>query len=661
MDKRIIEQHFENNYVDFYSKYLPGVKSVGETEHQALCPFHDDKNPSFNFNSSTGQFYCHGCQAKGNIFNFYAKIRGLNVKQNFPDVIGGIANDFGIPFSGAKRKFVKAYDYVDEDGGLLFQVCRFEPKTFQQRRPGGNGNWVWNLDGVQRVLYRLPGVAKANLIIIAEGEKDSDSLCKLGFTATTSPMGAGKWRDDYNVFLKNKEIVLIPDNDNEGREHMRRVAISLQDVAASVKMLELPDLPEKGDVSDFIARAGDEMAAAGGLLALIENAGPYTPPSEKPQDDIRNEQSGLDFPGCLMTGTAGDFAKLYSSYMEAPPVFLYFGFLSVLGSILSDKLILSSELRPEPRLYTILLGESGDDRKSTAIKAVTSFFREYFPGSLNLCHGIGSAEGLQKKLSELPDGKLVLIYDELKALVSKCRIEASVLLPCITSLFEDNEYENRTKKSDIRLENVRLSFLAASTLRTYENVWTSQFLDIGFTNRLFLVPGSGQRKNPIPLKIPLLEKMVVARQVASIFEITADKIEMSLTKEATELYNSWYMSLNKSVHARRIDTYAMRLLPLAAINEHKTEIDIDIVKQVTAIMNWQLLIREQLDPIDADNKVAVMEEKIRRKLKLGPLTKREIMKSVHYERDGIWIFNMALKNLAEEISFNREVKTWEVK
>jgi len=371
-------------------------------------------------------------------------------------------------------------------------------------------------------------------------------------------------------------------------------------------------------------------------------------------------ESGLSFNFDLMSGIAGDFATLFSHYLETPAVFLYFGFLTTLGSILSDKVTLASELKPEPRLFTILLGESGDDRKSTAIKAITSFFREYFPDSMNVCHGIGSAEGLQEKFKEVEDGKLILIYDELKALISKCKIEASVLLPCINTLFENNEYESRTKKSNIRLENIRLSFLAASTVQTFENVWSSQFLDIGFTNRLFLIPGSGVRKNPIPLKIPAYEKQVIAEQVASILEMVSEGVEMKLTPEAMALYNAWYLSLDGSIHARRIDTYAMRLLPLIAINEHKTEIDRDIVKNVISIMDWQLIIREQLDPIDADNKIAEIEEKIRRKLKLKAMTTRDLKRAVNYQRTGIWIYEQAMRNLtgAEEIHFNSKSKTW---
>ena len=100
------------------------------------------------------------------------------------------------------RRVVKTYDYTDVHGALLFQVVRFEPKDFRQRRPDGNGGWLWSLGDTQRVLYRLPEVAEAvasdHPIFIAEGEKDVDALMGIGVTATCNPGGAGKWRDEYS-------------------------------------------------------------------------------------------------------------------------------------------------------------------------------------------------------------------------------------------------------------------------------------------------------------------------------------------------------------------------------------------------------------------------------------------------------------------------------
>jgi hypothetical protein len=175
-----------------------------------------------------------------------------------------------------KGHIVKIYDYVDPDGNLLFQVCRKDNKDFLQRQPGDMGSWIYNLNGIQRVLYRLPEVLKAKEVIIVEGEKDVDNLRALGLTATTSPGGSKSWKNQYVDHLKGKNIVLIPDNDNEGREYMTGVAESLNG-RASLKWVTLPGVPKKGDASDYIARFSDKDEAAENLSILIENARPYEP------------------------------------------------------------------------------------------------------------------------------------------------------------------------------------------------------------------------------------------------------------------------------------------------------------------------------------------------------------------------------------------------
>ena len=169
---------------------------------------------------------------------------------------------------------------------MRFQVCRTDPKGFFQRKSDGKGGWVNNTKGVQKDLYKRSEVDKADEVLIVEGEKDVDNLLNIDFTATTCAMGAGKWRDEYNKPLKGKNIVLLPDNDDEGRTHMAKVAQSLNGTAKSLKWLELPGLPKKGDVSDFIATFKNKDEAAERLSILIENAKPYEPPEKVTLDDI---------------------------------------------------------------------------------------------------------------------------------------------------------------------------------------------------------------------------------------------------------------------------------------------------------------------------------------------------------------------------------------
>ena len=202
--KSSIEHYFKDHYDKFYAKYLPDIKKAGGNEFMSRCPFHADGKASFSINAQTGEYFCHGCGKKGHAFHFYAKLNCLDTKRDFGKILSGIAQDFGINGTQTQSLFVEAYDYTDADGNLVFQVCRYEPKSFKQRRPHSNGGWIYNLDNTSKVLYRLPEVIKAQEVIIVEGEKDADTIIELGFKGTTSPMGAKKWRDDFNPYLNGK-------------------------------------------------------------------------------------------------------------------------------------------------------------------------------------------------------------------------------------------------------------------------------------------------------------------------------------------------------------------------------------------------------------------------------------------------------------------------
>jgi DNA primase len=168
------------------------------------------------------------------------------------------------------KKIVATYDYKDESGQLLYQALRYTPKDFRQRRPNGDGNWIWNLDGTRRVLYRLQDLLQANptdWAFIVEGERDVDRLHNEGLVATTCPMGAGKWDDSYSEFLSDRKLVaVIPDNDEAGRKHAKQVAESLARVGVKARIAELPGLAKGGDVSDWLGNGGSKKE----LIKLAE-------------------------------------------------------------------------------------------------------------------------------------------------------------------------------------------------------------------------------------------------------------------------------------------------------------------------------------------------------------------------------------------------------
>ncbi len=373
---------------------------------------------------------------------------------------------------------------------------------------------------------------------------------------------------------------------------------------------------------------------------------------------------GLEFPREIMAGVAGEFARTYSSVLEVPEHFFFMAFLTCFGVILSDRIKLHTELETQSRIYLLLLGQSADDRKSTAINKTVKFFMDVLTeAEFPVCWGVGSAEGLQKRMGgNNPNEakKLLLCFDEFKSFVSKCKIEASVLLPCINTLFESNRYESQTKKTDIRLDNAHLSILAASTIETYERTWDSSFTDIGFNNRLFLVPGSGQKKYSFPEKISESEKIRIKELLISTLRYFKESPFLDITPEARALYDDWYMGLERSIHSKRLDTYAIRFMSILTVNDQKNVIDEDIIQKVIKLMNWQLRVRRLHDPIDADNVLAKLEEKIRRTLELGPMKDRKLKQNINANRVGLWFYETATRNLqkANEIIFDKKSRLW---
>ena len=163
----------------------------------------------------------------------------------------------------AKPQTAAIYDYRGADGLLLFQVLRLEPKSFRQRRPDGNGGWSYKLDDVKRVPYRLPELLAAPSdahVFVAEGEKDVDRLRHFGLRATCNAGGAGKWLAEFAVYLEGRQVVILPDHDEAGERHGLDVAAKIIGSAQSVRVLRLPGLPPKGDVSDWLDAGGTPEA-----------------------------------------------------------------------------------------------------------------------------------------------------------------------------------------------------------------------------------------------------------------------------------------------------------------------------------------------------------------------------------------------------------------
>jgi hypothetical protein len=359
-----------------------------------------------------------------------------------------------------------------------------------------------------------------------------------------------------------------------------------------------------------------------------------------------------EFPKEAIQGLAKEFADTFSEYLESPWSFWAFSFLTCLGSILSDRLTLDSAIKPQPRINTFLLGRSADERKSECEKQTIDFFSVF--QDFHPCYGVGSAEGLAERLKKFP--KTLLVYDEAKVFVSKAMLEASVLLPCVNTLFESNRFHSHTKGHSIEVDNGYLSILAASTLDTFQRMWTSAFTDIGFINRLWLDPDKAERKFSIPSSMPEnIKKGLQEKLLTLLNAIPKDQKVLEITPEAFQVFDEWYRSTPQTIFTKRLDTYGLRFMILFCANENKTKVTPDITKRVIDLLEWQRRVREENDVIDAEGKIARMEEGIRRAVRKNPqgVTRRDLQRMTNSNRAGIFVWNTALKNLQmEEIYYD---------
>ena len=293
--------------VDNLLTKLDGVKRTGDGKYEARCPAHDDAHASLCIGTGDDGRALVTCQAGCSTADVLAAV-GLKMSELFPPKDNSPRRPPAMPPNrklpqappdtspkakdNVKKKIVKEYDYRDSSGAVLFQVVRFDPKDFRQRRPDGAGGWTWNLGDTRRVLYRLPEVLAADTgawVFIVEGEKDADALADLRLVATCNPGGAGKWKHLADVSaLDGRRVAIIPDRDAPGFAHAQDVARRLSGKAAVVKILDQLDGEIDGrpikDVSDYLD-ARDSVSPedlAAGLVGMAQDAPDWTPPATEP-------------------------------------------------------------------------------------------------------------------------------------------------------------------------------------------------------------------------------------------------------------------------------------------------------------------------------------------------------------------------------------------
>ena len=665
------------DFLAFILAQHPTSKRNSKQEYVIPCPFHNDgSRPNCRIDEQKEVYFCDVCNAGGHISKVAIKLGFVGITKT--------AYRYPQPDT--------TYDYTDESGYVLYQVCRMpengtgKKQFFQRRKAPDNwmeceeraycetrkknrcqNGWIWGLaksdcqSEVRRVLFNTKQLAakKNHYAVIVEGEKDCLTLQAQGFLAVTNPMGAGKWEESYTEQLIGWPVVILPDNDEPGQEHALRVAHALWKKAKVIKIISLPELPPKGDVTDWFAAGNTKQQ----LIEIIKAA----PEWEPAHPVISKPIEPLEFPESAYLGWAGEYAALYSQYRESPKPFWYFSALTCLGALLGSRLTLQVGNYPQPRMFTVLVGESADDRKSTCIHETSRFFKEAVGDEYKTCGGLGSAEGLATILNDEPQQPLLLVYDELRSFVAKANIQGSVLLPAVNTLFEENNYENATKGHTFKIHNAYLSVLAACTKETYQTMFDPSFGDMGFLNRLFVVNATGKRRFAMMPMIPNEEYHKLRVHLCEVWDWACaledyhrldGRYAFEISTEARILFDTWYMNeFPQTSHAKRLDTYAMRLMVLLAVSCKSIIITETIASAVIDILRYELEVRKEVEPIEAYNKVAAMEERVRRVLLKGPRKKNGtggLHQYCNANKHGVFMFETAIENLfkAQQIRQN---------
>jgi hypothetical protein len=597
---------------DHYDLFVRSVHTLTEHPHgelRGLCPFHEDHTPSFTANRETGLWKCFGCGAQGNAYQFAERL--------------GERRDMG-------RTIEVTYPYHDEHGAVLFEVVRFAPKGFAQRRPDGNGGWNWSLNGVRRVLYRLPEILTESIVFVVEGEKDADRLWSLSLPATTNPQGAGKWRAEYSQALADKQVAILPDNDEAGEQHALTVARSLLPVAKAVKIVRLPGLPPKGDVSDWL----DAGHTRDEFLAILK-----TTPLLQP-DDLRTEQKSqspreADSGGEPTTaseppwpvladdalhGLAGDIVRAIDPYTEADPVATLLNTLTAFGNCINSAAHARVQHDCHPaRLFVVQVGDTSKGRKGTGWSTPRYLFSLCDAAWTQTCikSGLSSAEGLiyhvrdalykKQPLKQkgrvigyesvmieeaVEDKRLLILEPEFASTLTVMNRDGNTLSAVMREAWDSGDLATLTRNSPLKATGAHISILAHVTKAELLARLDDTSKANGFGNRFLWALVRRSKELPEGATVPDEILLPLAEKLTSVTVFARTASEIKRDDETRELWRAVYHDLSEGKPGllgavlSRAEAQVLRLSEIYALLDTSDVVRVEHLRAALAVWEY---------------------------------------------------------------------------
>ena len=350
-------------------KVLTKLENVKKTPNgwEACCPAHDDRHASLSIGmGEDGRILlnCHaGCDPEAIVSAI-----GLKLADLFPPS-PRLRRTSPTEPPPVRGRIAAQYPYCDASGALLFEVVRFDPKDFRQRRPDGKGGWIWSLGDTARVLYRLPGILAADKngwVFVCEGEKDVDNVRALGLPATCNPGGAGKWgKLSDDSILHGKRVVIIPDRDEPGRKHAEDVAARLYGKVADLRVLDLGKV--RGfmgkDITDWLdgldCREPADLARA--LVDMAESAPVWTPPAPTATPVAKPVEPYRPFPVDSLPEPMRSFVAQAAEALGCDAAFVALPLLAASASAIGNtrRIDLKRGWTEPAIVWTCIVGDSG--------------------------------------------------------------------------------------------------------------------------------------------------------------------------------------------------------------------------------------------------------------------------------------------------------------
>lgn len=614
---------------------LRNVKPTGQGTWETRCPTgrhkHNDADPSMTVTETTDRILVKCHRADTCTTEDVVAAVGLTMRDLFFNE--SLDSETWTPRGPA----IAVYPYTDENGVVLFEVCRTADKQFPQRRPDptSKSGYAWRLNGVRRVPFHLPqllkGIAAGRGVFLAEGEKDSLTLESLGLVASTSPGGAGKWRAEYAPHFRGATVFILPDNDDVGRDHAEMVARSLDGTAKEVRIVRLPGLAEHGDVTDWVRAGG----VAEQLKAFARQTPRWTPsvvsvvPAEESApraseaaDTSVQVQPLRPFPAlddAALYGLAGEIVRGVDPYTEADPVAVLTQVLAAFGNALNRGAHFQAGADVHAlNLFVLLVGRTAGGRKGSSWSLARRLMVEADDrwASDNITSGLSSGEGLvwavrdpikkQQPIKEkgrvtgydtiiedpgIADKRLLVLEAEFASTLRVMGREGNILSAVLRQAWDTGTLRVTTKNNPARATNAHISVVAHVTSAELRATLDRVEMANGFLNR-FLVC-CVRRSKYLPDGEPVPDDIFrrFGRELHAALDLGRTAGELRRDTGAKALWTARYPTLSEGRPGlvgsalSRAEAQVMRLATLYAILDRSPEIQRPHLEAALAL--WQ--------------------------------------------------------------------------